>query len=88
MQTPSRLRPQPVHDRPVYNSPDPGVRAGQDMPTALLAGLLMEQVRQPSAARSERLPLKVYGVMAMTTALTFATLTTGYQLLFTHQLFA
>ena len=38
--------------------------------------------------RGGRLPLKVYGVMAMTTALTFATLTTGYQLLFTHQLFA
>ena len=35
-----------------------------------------------------KLPLKVYGVMAMTTALTFATLTTGYQMLFTHQLFA
>ena len=88
MQVPSRLRPQPVHDRPVHNSPDAGVGAGQDMPTDLLAGLLMEQVRQPSAARSERLPLKVYGIMAMTTALTFATLTTGYQMLFTHQLFA
>ena len=82
-QAPSRLRRRPVH-----NSPDAGVRAGQDMPTDLLAGLLMEQVRQPSAARSERLPLKVYGIMAMTTALTFATLTTGYQMLFTHQLFA
>ncbi len=33
-------------------------------------------------------PLKVYGVMALTTLLTFATLTTGYQLLFPHQLFA
>ena len=61
-----------------------------DLPTDLLAGLLMEQVRapQPATALREKLPLKVYGVMAMTTALTFATLTTGYQMLFTHQLFA
>jgi hypothetical protein len=68
----------------VHNSPS--IEA--DLPTDLLAGLLMEQVREPSATRSDRLPLKVYGVMAMTTALTFATLTTGYQLLFTRQLFA
>jgi hypothetical protein len=40
-------------------------------------------------AEPERLPAKVYGVMAVTTVLTFATLTTGYQLLFPpHQLFA
>lgn len=36
----------------------------------------------------ERIPPKVYAVMAAVTALTFATLTTGYQLLFSHQLFA
>ena len=72
----------------MHNSPDAGVSVDRDMPTDLLAGLLMEQARQPSADQSGRLPLKVYGVMAMTTALTFATLTTGYQLLFTHQLFA
>ena len=36
----------------------------------------------------ERVPAKIYGIMALTTALTFGTLTTGYQLLFTHQLFA
>ena len=37
----------------------------------------------------EKIPAKVYGVMAVTTVLTFATLTTGYQLLFPpHQLFA
>jgi hypothetical protein len=30
----------------------------------------------------------VYGVMAITTLLTFATLTEAYQLLFPHQLFA
>ena len=78
-----------MHNRPVHNHrvhKSPSIEA--DLPTDLLAGLLMEQVRQPSAARSERLPFKVYGVMAMTTALTFATLTTGYQMLFTHQLFA
>jgi hypothetical protein len=43
---------------------------------------------RPAAAQPRKLPLKVYGVMAMTTALTFATLSTGYQMLFTHQLFA
>jgi hypothetical protein len=32
--------------------------------------------------RPEKISTKVYAVMAMTTALTFATLTTGYQLLF------
>jgi hypothetical protein len=39
-------------------------------------------------AQSEKVPPRVYGIMALTTALTFTTLTTGYQLLFTHQLFA
>ena len=34
------------------------------------------------------LPLKVYGAMAMTTILTFATLTTGYQLFFSSSPFA
>ena len=43
---------------------------------------------RPAAGLPSKLPLKVYGVMAMTTVLTFATLTTGYQMLFTHQLFA
>ena len=74
----------------MHNRPDAGVRVHQDMPTDLLAGLLKKQTRQPrpAADRPDRLPLKVYGVMAMTTALTFATLTTGYQMLFTRQLFA
>ena len=38
--------------------------------------------------QADRVPAKVYAVMALTTALTFATLTTGYQFLFTHQLYA
>lgn len=60
-----------------------------DVPTDLLAGLLMEQARAPSV-RTQELPLtaKVYGVMAATTLLTFATLVAGYQYLFPHQLFA
>jgi hypothetical protein len=33
-------------------------------------------------ARPEKISTKVYAVMAMTTALTFASLTTSYQLLF------
>ena len=61
-----------------------------EIPTDFRAGDLMEQARPPRLATgpTERLPLKVYGVMAMTTALTFATLTTGYQMLFAQQLFA
>ena len=40
-------------------------------------------------AQPVKVPARLYGVMAMTTVLTFATLTTGYQLLFPpHQLFA
>jgi len=31
---------------------------------------------------------KIFSVMAMTSVLTFATLTTGYQLLFSHSVFA
>jgi len=58
------------------------------MPTDLLAGLLMEMERGRSAAAPDRLTLKIYCVMAITTALTFATLTTGYQMLFAEQLFA
>lgn len=60
------------------------------MPTDLLAGLLMEQSSQPkpAAGEAEKLPLNVYCVMAVTTLLTFATLTTGYQLLFAHHVFA
>jgi hypothetical protein len=36
----------------------------------------------------ERIGLKIYGVMAATAALTFATLTTGYELLFAYHPFA
>lgn len=46
-----------------------------------------EEPSEP-AVRSQRVPAKVWGVMTITTALTFATLTTGYQMLFTHQLYA
>jgi hypothetical protein len=59
-----------------------------DMPTDLVAGLLMEMERARSARAPDRLTLKVYCVMAITTALTFATLVSGYQMLFTQQLFA
>ena len=61
-----------------------------EVPTDLLAGLLMEQASAPAQTRRERetLPAKVYAVMALTSLLTFGTLVTGYQLLFSHQLFA
>ena len=61
-----------------------------EVPTDMLASLLMEQARAPSAATAEsrRLLAKVYAVMTVTTLLTFTTLTAGYQYLFQHQLFA
>ena len=60
------------------------------VPTHLLAGLLMELASRPkpAAAQPERLTLKIYCVMAVTTLLTFVTLTTAYQTLFSHELFA
>lgn len=60
------------------------------LPTDLLAGLLMAQAPVVATKPRERqkLTARIYAVMAVTTALTFATLTTGYQLLFTNQLFA
>lgn len=56
----------------------------------LLASLLIERALTTPRASSEpeRLTLKIYGVMAATTLVTFATLVTGYQLLFTHPWFA
>jgi hypothetical protein len=51
----------------------------------------IERRSAESAPRSHpaKLPAKVYGVMAATTMLTFASLTTGYQLLFPpHQMIA
>jgi hypothetical protein len=39
-------------------------------------------------AERNRLMTKVYAVMAVTTVLTFATLTTAYQFFFARQLFA
>ena len=71
----------------------PHARAPQSelrVPTDLLASSLMERARAPSPTTSGpyRLTPKIYGVMAVTTMLTFATLTTGYQMLFSHQVFA
>ena len=73
------------------NLPDAApARSETPVPTDVLAGLLMERASAPSSATWERytLPLKICGVMAVTTLLTFATLTTGYQMLFSHELFA
>jgi hypothetical protein len=67
-----------------------GPRTEAEIPTDLLAGLLMERARgaEPAAVRPEKVPLKVYFVMAVTTLVTFATLTSGYQLLFVSHPFA
>lgn len=60
------------------------------VPTDLLASLLMEQASAASLAgrRSDALPAKIYAVMAVTSLSTFGVLAMGYQLLFSHQLFA
>jgi|KBSSwiStaDraftv2_1062776.scaffolds.fasta_scaffold00088_73 hypothetical protein len=48
------------------------------------------RVKPATASRAEgqAVPAKILGVMAMTTLLTFATLMTGYQMLFTQSVFA
>ena len=47
----------------------------------------MPKVQETAEARREpaRITAKIYGIMAMTTVLTFATLVSGYQLLFPPQ---
>jgi hypothetical protein len=59
------------------------------IPTDLLAELLMKDLEAvPAAARkTDSLPAKIYAVMGVTTLLTFATLRTGYEHFFSHQLF-
>ena len=59
----------------------------KNLPTDMLSSLLIEQAADASAP-APRVPLKVYGVMAVTSLLTFATLSTGYQLLFASTVFA
>jgi hypothetical protein len=65
-------------------------RSEQEVPTDLLAGLLMESASAPSRTRrdTDKLSPRIYAVMALTSLSTFATLTTAYQLFFAHQLFA
>ena len=58
-----------------------------EVATDLLASLLIEQ-SSPTIREADIVPAKVYAVMALTSMLTFGTLVTGYQLLFSHQLFA
>ncbi len=47
----------------------------------------MRNVEETAAVRREpaKIPAKIYGIMAMTTVLTFATLVTAHQLLFPPQ---
>jgi len=47
----------------------------------------IKRTTEPRAEESV-VPPKVYAVMAMTTLLTFATLMTGYQMLFSQSVFA
>jgi len=71
----------------VDNQPQFGLAQGEaEVATDLLAGLLIEQKNEREEPST--LPAKVWAVMAVTSLLTFTTLTTGYQLLFPHQLFA
>ncbi|WP_395622786.1 hypothetical protein [Sphingomonas daechungensis] len=54
-----------------------------------LIAMRREAVQMPAPSEPEKIPAKLYGIMAVTTVLTFATLVTGYQLLFPpQQLFA
>ena len=65
-------------------------RSEGEVPTDLVASLLIERASAPVAATGQResVPPKIYAVMALVSLSTFATLATGYQLLFAHQLFA
>ena len=65
-------------------------RSEAEVPADLLAGRLMEldHGQEAAPARTDRLTPKMYAVMAVTTLLTFGTLTTGYQLLFAPHPFA
>ena len=47
-------------------------------------------VKPAARARADQraVPSRVYGVMAMTTLMTFATLVTGHQMLFSQSVFA
>jgi hypothetical protein len=47
-------------------------------------------VKRTAGPRAEdrAVPPRVYGVMAITSVLTFATLVTGHQMLFSHSVFA
>ena len=79
-------RPPPVHE-----IEQQGIsRSEAELPTDLLAGLLMERAQAPASQRRvpDRLAAKVYAIMAVTTLLTFATLTTSYQLFFARHPFA
>ena len=66
--------------------------AQRKLPALLRRLLPMREFEKPthgacygSDAEPMKVPAKVYGVMAVTTVLTFATLMTGYQLLFPPQ---
>ena len=59
-----------------------------EVPTDLLAGLLMASGQAQSPREPEGLLGKVFAVMALTSVLTFGALVAGYQLLFSHPLFA
>jgi hypothetical protein len=61
-----------------------------EMPDSEMKHSTAPRIEDASAREGHdiELPRKVLGVMAMTTALTFATLTTGYQLFFSHSVFA
>ena len=60
------------------------------VPSDLVAALLAKRSRAELAPerRPLTLPARIYGVMTATALLTFATLTQGYEMFFTHQLYA
>ena len=71
-------------------SADEAIAADGPVPADIVAGMLAKRRVDASepVSSSQKLPTKIYGIMAATTLLTFGALTTGYELLFTSQLFA
>jgi len=63
-------------------------RIETEVPTDLLADLLIASSRARNSREPGSVPAKVFAVMALTSLLTFGTLVAGYQLIFSHQLFA
>ena len=61
-----------------------------DRPQKGIMSMSKSWIRRTAGPRADEsaVSFKIFSVMAVTSVLTFATLTTGYQLLFSHSVFA